>query len=155
MWSQRSRLHSCSLTPFNHFLLAISVSHGAPTPYPKPRNIPSRITKEKELGISTLERRLCTARRCRSAHNHIGIRLRRHALRLLLIALPDRQALVAAGVSGLRARIMLVVAGADGGGLEIREAAAVDGEGGLAVACLGNLRPLTSLLPSSSSFTPL
>lgn len=69
--------------------------------------------------------------------------------------MPDRQALVAAGVGGLRTRVVLVVAGAYGGGLEIREGAAVDGEGGLGVACLGYLLPLTSLLSSSSYFAPL
>jgi hypothetical protein len=107
-----------------------------PTRPPFPSSYPSsRVAKVKEFSISTLERRLRTRRRRHARGRH----LRRQALRLLGIALADRQRLVAAGVGGLRARVVLVVAGARRCRVEIREGRAVDLEGGLGVARLRDL----------------
>jgi hypothetical protein len=133
---------SSSLIP----LLPLSSLH------PFPRS--SRITKKKEVRISTLQRWLRARSRRRRRrprrpsrplrprrprHHHVRIRLRRDTLRLLLIAHADRQRLVAARIRRLRARVVLVIARAYAGGLEVGEGRPVDFEGRFAVASLGYL----------------
>jgi hypothetical protein len=133
-----------------------SLNHSLPSPFPFSAAIPlphSRITKVKEIRIRTPKRRLCTRRTRTTTGNHtrhpirrrpstststptartIPLR-RRHTLRLLVIAIADRQRLITARVSGRRARVVLVVAGAVERALEVGEGAAVYFEGVFGVA---------------------
>jgi hypothetical protein len=104
-----------------------------------------RITIIKEVRIRTLERRLRTTCCCRRYPRGRPPRSRRdrralcQTVRLLRIAVPDRESLVPAIVRDLRAGIVLVVAAACYGALEVGEGGASNGEGLGCVACAGYL----------------